>query len=104
MTPRPPISTRTNTLFPSTPSFRSTAIKSGVTQTTPSPFGALRHVRACLLDGAYAEPGPADGPVVILLHGWPYDIHSYDEVAPLLAAKGYRVLIDRKSTRLNSSH
>lgn len=57
------------------------------------PLGALKHVNAGLLNVAYAEVGPADGPVVILLHGWPYDIHSYSEVAPLLAAKGYRVLI-----------
>jgi hypothetical protein len=57
------------------------------------PFGALKHVNAGLLNVAYAEVGPADGPVVILLHGWPYDIHSYSAVAPLLAAKGYRVLI-----------
>ncbi|MBV4458043.1 alpha/beta hydrolase [Pseudomonas sp. COR58] len=57
------------------------------------PFGPLKHVKAGLLDVAYAETGPADGPVVILLHGWPYDIHSYDDVAPLLAAKGYRVLM-----------
>ena len=63
------------------------------TQAAPSPFGPLKHVNAGLLDVAYAETGPADGPVVILLHGWPYDIHSYDEVAPLLAAKGYRVLM-----------
>ncbi|MCF4996582.1 alpha/beta fold hydrolase [Pseudomonas syringae] len=58
-----------------------------------TPFGPLKHVNAGLLNVAYAETGPADGPVVILLHGWPYDIHSYDEVAPLLAAKGYRVLM-----------
>ena len=58
-----------------------------------SPFGPLRHINAGLLDVAYAETGPAEGPVVILLHGWPYDIHSYDKVAPLLAAKGYRVLM-----------
>ncbi|MCF7530984.1 alpha/beta fold hydrolase [Pseudomonas petrae] len=56
-------------------------------------FGALKHVNAGLLDVSYAEVGPADGPVVILLHGWPYDIHSYSDVAPLLAAQGYRVLI-----------
>lgn len=56
-------------------------------------FGPLKHVEAGLLNVAYAEVGPADGPVVILLHGWPYDIHSYIDVAPLLAAKGYRVLI-----------
>ena len=65
----------------------------GTTQAAPSPFGPLKHVNAGLLDVAYAETGPANGPVVILLHGWPYDIHSYDEVAPLLAAKGYRVLM-----------
>ncbi|WP_222832780.1 alpha/beta fold hydrolase [Pseudomonas sp. SC3(2021)] len=64
-----------------------------VSYSAPSPFGPLKHVKAGLLDVAYAETGPADGPVVILLHGWPYDIHSYDEVAPLLAAKGYRVLM-----------
>ncbi|RUL77609.1 alpha/beta fold hydrolase [Dyella choica] len=57
------------------------------------PWGPLKHVHAGVLDVAYAEIGPANGPVVILLHGWPYDIHSYAEVAPALAAKGYRVLI-----------
>jgi pimeloyl-ACP methyl ester carboxylesterase len=41
----------------------------------------------------YAEAGPADGPVVLLLHGWPYDIHSYVDVAPILAAQGYRVIV-----------
>ena len=56
-------------------------------------FGTLKHIKAGLLDVAYAEVGPADGQVVILLHGWPYDIDSYANVAPLLAAKGYRVLI-----------
>ena len=60
---------------------------------THAAFGALKHVKAGLLDVAYAEVGPADGPVVILLHGWPYDIYSYADVAPILAAKGYRVLI-----------
>lgn len=58
-----------------------------------STLGTLKHVRAGVLDVAYAELGPANGPVVILLHGWPYDIHSYDTVAPLLASKGYRVLV-----------
>ena len=46
-----------------------------------------------MLDVGYVEPGPADGPAVLLLHGWPYDIHSYAEVAPLLAAAGYRVIV-----------
>jgi pimeloyl-ACP methyl ester carboxylesterase len=56
-------------------------------------WGPIRQVRAGLLDIGYAEMGPADGPVTILLHGWPYDIHSYVDVAPALAAKGHRVLI-----------
>lgn len=70
-----------------------TAEPAAVSYSAPSPFGPLKHVKAGVLDVAYAETGPANGPVVILLHGWPYDIHSYDEVAPLLAAKGYRVLM-----------
>src|SRR5262249_39041557 len=45
------------------------------------------------LSVGYAEAGPSDGPVAMLLHGWPYDIHSFVDVAPLLAAKGYRVII-----------
>ncbi len=58
-----------------------------------SPFGPLKRVRAGMLDVAYAEAGPAKGPAVVLLHGWPYDIHSYAEVAPLLAAAGFRVIV-----------
>ena len=56
-------------------------------------FGPLKQVEAGVLNVGYAEAGPAGGPVVILLHGWPYDIHSYAEVAPLLASAGYRVII-----------
>jgi pimeloyl-ACP methyl ester carboxylesterase len=56
-------------------------------------FEALRQVEAGVLNVAYAEAGPADGPAVILLHGWPYDIHSYAEVTPELAAAGYRVIV-----------
>jgi len=56
-------------------------------------FGALKHIDAGTLNVGYVELGPADGPPVILLHGWPYDIHSFVEVAPLLAAAGYRVII-----------
>ncbi|NWL08714.1 alpha/beta fold hydrolase [Pseudomonas hunanensis] len=56
-------------------------------------FGPLKHINAGVLDVSYVEQGPADGPVVILLHGWPYDIHSFEQVAPDLAAKGYRVLV-----------
>jgi pimeloyl-ACP methyl ester carboxylesterase len=56
-------------------------------------FGALKQIDAGLLNVAYAEAGPAGGPPVILLHGWPYDILSFVEVAPLLASTGYRVLV-----------
>ena len=65
------------------------AIKPG----TNSSFGALRQIDAGLLNVGYAEAGPAVGPAVILLHGWPYDIHSYVDVAPLLASAGYRAII-----------
>ena len=53
----------------------------------------LKHIDAGVLNIAYVEAGPAGGPPVILLHGWPYDIHSFDEVTPLLASAGYRVLV-----------
>ena len=53
----------------------------------------LRHIDAGVLDVAYYEAGPADGPVVILLHGFPYDIHSYVDLAPLLAAQGCRAIV-----------
>jgi pimeloyl-ACP methyl ester carboxylesterase len=54
---------------------------------------ATKQIDAGLLNVGYAEAGPADGPAVLLLHGWPYDIHSYADVAPLLAAEGYRTII-----------
>jgi len=56
-------------------------------------FPPLRRVRTELLEIAYVEVGPASGPPVILLHGWPYDIHSFEEVAPQLAAGGHRVIV-----------
>lgn len=56
-------------------------------------FGPLKQIEAGPLDVGYAEAGPADGPAVILLHGWPYDIHSYVDVAPLLATAGYRAIV-----------
>ena len=68
------------------------AKETGKTETGTS-FGALNQVEAGLLNVGCAEVGPADGPVVLLLHGWPYDIHSYAEVAPLLASEGYRAVI-----------
>ena len=56
-------------------------------------FGTLKQIDAGLLSVGYAEAGPAGGPPVLLLHGWPYDIHTYVDVAPLLAAAGYRVIV-----------
>ena len=58
-----------------------------------TPFHALKQVDAGPLSVGYAEGGPADGPAVLLLHGWPYDIHSFAEATPLLAAAGYRVIV-----------
>jgi pimeloyl-ACP methyl ester carboxylesterase len=60
---------------------------------TNTSFGSLKQIDAGVLNVGYAEAGPANGRLVILLHGWPYDIHSYVDVAPLLASAGYRVLI-----------
>jgi pimeloyl-ACP methyl ester carboxylesterase len=65
------------------------AIKPG----TNTSFASLKQIDAGLLSVGYAEAGPANGPAVILLHGWPYDIHSYVDVAPLLASAGYRVIV-----------
>jgi pimeloyl-ACP methyl ester carboxylesterase len=62
-------------------------------QRAKNTFGPIKQTDAGLLNIGYAEDGPANGPAVILLHGWPYDIHSYVDVAPLLAAKGYRVIV-----------
>ena len=56
-------------------------------------FATIKQIRAGVLDVGYAEAGPASGPVAILLHGWPYDIHSFVDVAPILAQAGYRVII-----------
>jgi pimeloyl-ACP methyl ester carboxylesterase len=55
-------------------------------------LGPLQQIDAGVLNIGYAEAGPADGPAVVLLHGWPYDIHSFVDVAPLLASAGYRVI------------
>ncbi|CAB3777494.1 Haloalkane dehalogenase [Paraburkholderia ultramafica] len=56
-------------------------------------FGTIRQINAGTLSIGYAEAGPQNGPVVILLHGWPYDIHAFAEVTPLLVAAGYRVIV-----------
>src|SRR5262245_14740748 len=56
-------------------------------------FGLLKQIDAGLLNVGYAEAGPADGPPVLLLHGWPYDIYSFVDVTPQLASAGYRVIV-----------
>lgn len=56
-------------------------------------FDSIKQVNAGVLNVGYVDEGPSDGPVVILLHGWPYDIYSYADVVPLLTAKGYRVIV-----------
>ena len=71
---------------------------SGPDETTMKPgtnasFGRLKQVDAGVLNVGYTEAGPDGGPAVILLHGWPYDIHSFAEVTPVLAAAGYRVIV-----------
>lgn len=65
------------------------AVKAG----THTSFGPLKQINAGTLNIGYAEAGPANGPAVLLLHGWPYDIHAFVDVAPLLAEAGYRVII-----------
>ena len=67
-----------------------------VTQTekeAPTPFRPVKQIDAGLLNVGYVDAGPDDGPAVLLLHGWPYDIHSYDDVTPRLTAAGYRVIV-----------
>ncbi|WP_432431763.1 alpha/beta fold hydrolase [Rhizobium leguminosarum] len=63
------------------------------TEAPATSFGRLNQIDAGVLSVGYADMGPASGPPVILLHGWPYDIHTYVDVAPLLALKGYRVIV-----------
>ncbi len=62
-------------------------------KTDDAAFAPLKQIDAGVLSIGYAEAGPAGGPPVILLHGWPYDIQSYVDVAPLLASAGYRVIV-----------
>jgi pimeloyl-ACP methyl ester carboxylesterase len=60
---------------------------------TSTSFSSLKQIDAGVLNVGYAEAGKSDGPAVVLLHGWPYDIHSYVDVAPRLAQAGYRVIV-----------
>jgi len=79
----------------STASAQSASAKhvAGTKPGTNTSFASLRQIDAGVLNVGYAEAGPADGAAVILLHGWPYDIHSYVDVTPLLASAGYRVIV-----------
>lgn len=72
---------------------RSPARVPAITPGTHTSFGPLKQVDAGVLDVAYAEAGPTGGTPVMLLHGWPYDIYSYVDVAPALASAGYRVIV-----------
>ena len=65
----------------------------GQTTTTLTALGPLKHIDAGVLNVGYIDAGPSSGPTVILLHGWPYDIHAFADVSPRLAAAGYRVII-----------
>jgi pimeloyl-ACP methyl ester carboxylesterase len=69
------------------------AQSSAPTTKAKTSLGALKQIDAGVLNIGYAEAGPSRGPAAILLHGWPYDIHSFADVAPLLAAAGYRVIV-----------
>src|SRR5580692_4794398 len=79
-----PSKKKANTVTPTT---------SGKNASSSTTFGPLKQVDAGLLNVGYAEAGPANGAPVLLLHGWPYDIYDYVDVAPILAARGYRVII-----------
>jgi pimeloyl-ACP methyl ester carboxylesterase len=81
---------------------QSARAQSGESETTDAPsasrealpsLGSVKQINAGLLNVGYVDVGPASGPAVVLLHGWPYDIHSYVDVAPLLASTGYRVIV-----------
>ncbi len=75
------------------PAYRTNIRQGSLVKNTNSSFGPLKQIDAGLLNVGYAEAGPASGTPVILLHGWPYDIYSFVDVAPLLAGKGYHVII-----------
>src|SRR6202521_5548636 len=60
---------------------------------TNTSFGPIKQIDAGVLNVGYAEAGPADGAAVILLHGWPYDIYSFVDATPVLAAAGYHVIV-----------
>src|SRR5690348_3438352 len=62
-------------------------------ESSESAFGPVKQIDAGVLNVGYVDSGPSDGPAVVLLHGWPYDIHSYAEVTRILASEGYRSIV-----------
>ena len=77
----------------STPSTAKSTELPSIKPGTHTSFASLKQIDAGVLNVGYAEDGPANGPAVLLLHGWPYDIYSYVDVAPMLASAGYRVIV-----------
>ena len=75
------------------PSAHANAPAAPPTPPSSAPFGPIKQVNAGELNIGYIDEGPANGPVVLLLHGWPYDVHSYADVTPLLTQRGYRVIV-----------
>ena len=75
------------------PDVRNESFEKLINKNMNTPLGPIKQINAGLLNVGYAEAGPQNGSPVILLHGWPYDIHTYVEVAPILASAGYRVII-----------
>ena len=73
--------------------FEERKVNSMMSNRTNTSFDTLKRIDAGVLNIGYVEAGPGDGPAVLLLHGWPYDIHSFVDVAPLLAQAGYRVIV-----------
>jgi pimeloyl-ACP methyl ester carboxylesterase len=75
------------------PAAKSEKVSATIKPLANTSFGPLKQIEAGLLNIGYVDAGPANGRSVVLLHGWPYDIYSFVDVAPLLAAKGYRVIV-----------
>jgi pimeloyl-ACP methyl ester carboxylesterase len=73
--------------------FAAAGVAAATSAETNKSFASIKQINAGLLNIGYAEAGPPGGPAVVLLHGWPYDIYSYVDVAPLLAEAGYRVIV-----------
>jgi hypothetical protein len=69
------------------------AVAVGIQPGTHTSFSLMKQIDAGVLNVGYAEAGPAGGPPVLCLHGWPYDIHSFVDVAPALGSAGYRVIV-----------